>query len=75
MSDASDSIKLMGEFNNCSKSSLMMSDLERIVFTLIGDRKRFIVSQGMLRMIIGDYKEAIFVLLTGSIRKKISSFL
>jgi hypothetical protein len=31
----------------------------------------------MLRLTIGDYfdKEAIFVLLTGSIRKKISSFL
>ena len=35
MSGASDSIKLIGAFNNCSKSSLMMNDSELNVFTLI----------------------------------------
>ena len=56
----------------------ILSDDERLRaerFHFDRDRMRFIVSLGMLRSIIGDYKEAIFVLLTGSIRKKISSFL
>ena len=55
-----------------------LSDDERLRaerFHFDRDRRRFIVSQGMLRLIIGDYKEAIFVLPTGSIRKKISRFL
>ena len=56
----------------------ILSDDERLraeCFHFDRDRRRFIVSQGMLRLIIGDYKEAIFVLPTGSIRKKMSSFL
>ena len=56
----------------------ILSDDERLRaerFHFDRDRMRFIVSQGMLRLIIGDYKEAIFVLPTGSIRKKISRFL
>ena len=55
----------------------ILSDDERLRaerFHFDRDRRRFIVSQGMLRSIIGDYKEAIFVLLTGSIRKTIGGF-
>jgi len=55
----------------------ILSDDERLRaerFHFDRDRMRFIVSLGMLRSIIGDYKEAIFVLLTGSIRKTIGGF-